>query len=90
VAIGDLIKHGADYVGRTLRVRGPIISQCIAGCEFGIADDSGTLSVQLVGAALDRILPGGSVGREVEAVGFIESADRPQLLVEDPGDWHLL
>ncbi|MCX6094807.1 MAG: hypothetical protein NTY63_08330 [Candidatus Bipolaricaulota bacterium] len=90
VTIWDLIQKGSPYAGRTVRVRGTIITQCMSGCEFGLADDSGTLSVQLVGPALEQLVPSGSVGKKAEAIGILSTGDRPQLVVDDPDHWKIL
>ncbi|MEN6369516.1 MAG: hypothetical protein ABFD77_07465 [Thermotogota bacterium] len=90
VTIWDLIQKGSPYAGRTVRVRGTIITQCMSGCEFGLADDSGTLSVQLVGPALEQLVPSGSVGKKAEAIGVLSTGDRPQLIVDDPDHWKIL
>ena len=90
VTIWDLIRKGSPYAGRTVRVRGTIITQCMSGCEFGLADDSGTLSVQLVGPALEQLVPSGSIGKKAEAVGVLSTGDRPQLVVDNPDHWKIL
>lgn len=90
VTIWDLIRKGSPYAGRTVRVRGTIITQCMSGCEFGLADDSGTLSVQLVGPALEQLVPSGSIGKKAEAIGVLSTGDRPQLVVDNPDHWKIL
>jgi hypothetical protein len=62
----------------------------MSGCEFGLADDSGTLSVQLVGPALEQLVPSGSIGKKAEAIGVLSTGDRPQLVVDNPDHWKIL
>ncbi len=89
VAIEELIKNANKYEGSWVLVKGTIITQCVRGCEFALDDGTGVISVQLVGKALDRLIPKGSVGKQAEARGVFHQAPRPQVAVEGTEDWSL-
>ena len=89
VSIEQLIKGAADYDGRTVTIKGEILAQCSAGCEFSVDDGTAVLSVQLEGEALDKVLNKGSVGKKVEVTGVFHSTPRPQVGVEKLGSWRL-
>ena len=89
VPIEKLIKSAADYDGREVTIKGEILAQCTAGCEFSVDDGTGVLSAQLEGDALDKLLTKGSVGKKVEVTGIFHSTPRPQLTVEKLGSWRL-
>ncbi len=89
VAIEKLIKGASDYDGRTVTIKGEILAQCSAGCEFSVDDGTGVLSVQLEGEALDKVLNKGSVGKKVEVTGVFHATPRPQVGVEKLGSWRL-
>ena len=89
VAIEKLIKSGAEFEGRIVTVKGKVLTQCMAGCEFSVDDGTGVLSVQLEGEALDQVLAKGSVGKRVEVTGVFRFSPRPQIAVEKLGSWRL-
>jgi len=89
VAIEKLIKGAADYDGRMVTIKGEILAQCSAGCEFSVDDGTAVLSVQLEGEALDKVLNKGSVGKKVEVTGVFHATPRPQVGVEKLGSWRL-
>lgn len=89
VPIEKLIKNAGEYEGRIVTIKGEILAQCAAGCEFSVDDGTGVLSVQLEGAALDKVLAKGSVGKKVEVTGVFRRSPRPQLAVEKLGSWRL-
>ncbi len=89
VPIENLIKNAGEYEGRIVTIRGKILAQCVAGCEFSVDDGTGVLSVQLEGAALDKVLAKGSVGKKIEVTGVFRQSPRPQLAVEKLGSWRL-
>lgn len=89
VAIEELIKNSDKYEGNWVLVKGTIITQCIRGCEFALDDGTGVISVQLVGKALDRLIPRGSVGKQAQARGVFYQDPRPQVAVEGTEDWSL-
>ena len=89
VAIEKLIKSGAEFEGRIVTVKGKVLTQCMAGCEFSVDDGTGVLSVQLEGEALDQVFAKGSVGKKVEVTGVFHLSPRPQVAVEKLGSWRL-
>jgi len=89
VAIEKLIKGGAEFEGRIVTVKGKVLTQCMAGCEWSVDDGTGVLSVQLEGEALDQVLAKGSVGKKVEVTGVFRFSPRPQIAVEKLGSWRL-
>ena len=89
VTVEELIKNGKQYEGSWVLVKGTIITQCMRGCEFALDDGTGVISVQLVGKALDRLIPKGSVGKSAEVTGVFHQAPRPQVAVERINDWSL-
>ena len=88
--IDDLIQNAAAYDGATVSLTGLILTQCTAGCEFALSDDTGVLSVQLEGKAKDRLIPLGKVGKKIAVQGVFRASPRPQVVVEDPNGWQLV
>lgn len=88
VAILDLIKKQDQFAGRVVIVKGQVLAQCMAGCEFSVDDGTGTLNVKLEGDALDELIAKGSVGKKVVVTGLFVRDPRPQILLEKTGGWH--
>jgi len=84
VTIRDLFDQRDRYDGMTVIVRGRIVTQCVRGCRFDLDDGTGTLFVELVDEALERVLPRGSIGRRIEVRGVFRAAPRPTITVNDP------
>lgn len=87
VTIGALLKGGARYEGKEVVVRGKIVTLCVRGCQFTLADGTGVVAVELVGAALERTVPRGSLSKTVEVRGVFRSSPRPHISVDDPEGW---
>lgn len=85
VTIRALFDHRDQYDGRIVIVRGKITTQCPQGCRFNLDDGTGVLFVELVDKALERALPPGSIGKQIEVRGVFHAAPRPALIVDDPG-----
>lgn len=85
--IDELIQNQTLYEGRPIALRGTILTQCAAGCEFALDDGTGVLSVQLEGRGKDRLIPLGKVGKKIEIHGVFRAAPRPQVVIEDPNGW---
>jgi len=88
--IDELIQNQALYEGRSIALRGTILTQCTAGCEFALDDGTGVLSVQLEGKGKDRLIPLGKVGKKIEIHGVFRAAPRPQVVIEDPNGWQFV
>jgi hypothetical protein len=88
--IDELIQNQALYEGRPIALRGTILTQCTAGCEFALDDGTGVLSVQLEGKGKDRLIPLGKVGKKIEIQGVFRAAPRPQIVIEDPNGWQFV
>jgi len=88
--IDELIQNQALYEGSSIALRGTILTQCTAGCEFALDDGTGVLSVQLEGKGKDRLIPLGKVGKKIEVHGVFRAAPRPQVVIEDPNGWQFV
>jgi hypothetical protein len=88
--IDELIQNQALYEGSPIALRGTILTQCTAGCEFALDDGTGVLSVQLEGKGKDRLIPLGKVGKKIEIRGVFRAAPRPQVVIEDPNGWQFV
>lgn len=88
--IDELIQNQALYEGSPIALRGAILTQCTAGCEFALDDGTGVLSVQLEGKGKDRLIPLGKVGKKIEIHGVFRAAPRPQVVIEDPDGWQFV
>jgi hypothetical protein len=88
--IDELIQNQALYEGSSIALRGTILTQCTAGCEFALDDGTGVLSVQLEGKGKDRLIPLGKVGKKIEIHGVFRAAPRPQIVIEDPNGWQFV
>jgi hypothetical protein len=88
--IDDLIQSQSLYEGSPITLRGTILTQCTAGCEFALDDGTGVLSVQLEGKGKDRLIPLGKVGKKIEVHGVFRAAPRPQIVIEDPTGWQFV
>jgi hypothetical protein len=88
--IDELIQNQAAYEGRPIALRGTVLTQCTAGCEFALDDGTGVLSVQLEGKGKDRLIPLGKVGKKIEVHGVFRAAPRPQVVIEDPNGWQFV
>lgn len=88
--IDELIQDQALYEGRSIALRGTVLTQCTAGCEFALDDGTGVLSVQLEGKGKDRLIPLGKVGKKIEVHGVFRAAPRPQVVIEDPNGWQFV
>ena len=88
--IDELIQNQALYEGRPIALRGTVLTQCTAGCEFALDDGTGVLSVQLEGKGKDRLIPLGKVGKKIEVHGVFRAAPRPQVVIEDPNGWQFV
>jgi len=88
--IDELIQNHALYEGSSIALRGTILTQCTAGCEFALDDGTGVLSVQLEGKGKDRLIPLGRVGKKIEIHGVFRAAPRPQIVIEDPNGWQFV
>jgi len=87
VLIEDIIASAGAYAGKTVTVRGVILTQCMRGCQFSIDDNTGVIGIELVDEALEELMAQGSVGRIVRATGVVEGSSRPTILVERADDW---
>ena len=88
--VDELIQSAVAYEGQAIVLRGTILTQCTAGCEFALDDGTGVLSVQLEGKGKDRLIPLGKVGKKIEVHGVFRAAPRPQIVVEDPNGWQFV
>jgi len=88
--IDELIAGASSYGSREIIARGTIVTQCIAGCTFSLEDGTGVVSVELIDDALDNVLSGGSIGRQVEVRGTVERSPYLVIVVEDPDGWRYL
>jgi hypothetical protein len=88
--IDELIQNQALYEGSSIALRGTILTQCTAGCEFALDDGTGVLSVQLEGKGKDRLIPLGKVGKKIEIHGVFRADPRPQIVIEDPNGWQFV
>jgi len=88
--VDELIQNQALYEGRPIALRGTILTQCTAGCEFALDDGTGVLSVQLEGKGKDRLIPLGKVGKKIEIHGVFRTDPRPQVVIEDPNGWQFV
>ncbi|MCX6099775.1 MAG: hypothetical protein NTX69_07150 [Candidatus Bipolaricaulota bacterium] len=88
--IDELIQNLALYEGSPIALRGTILTQCTAGCEFALDDGTGVLSVQLEGKGKDRLIPLGKVGKKIEIHGVFRADPRPQIVIEDPNGWQFV
>ncbi|MCX6092704.1 MAG: hypothetical protein NTX23_07560 [Candidatus Bipolaricaulota bacterium] len=88
--VDELIQNAAAYEGQPVALRGTILTQCTAGCEFALDDGTGALSVQLEGKGKDRLIPLNKVGKKIEVHGTFHASPRPQVLVEDPNGWQFV
>lgn len=48
--IVEIMKNPSEYIGKTVKVEGKIVSECPTGCWFNVADETGTLYIDLMGA----------------------------------------
>jgi len=87
VSIIDLIKRQDQFTGKVVTVKGQVLTQCMAGCEFNVDDGTGTLNVKLEGDALDQLIAKGSVGKKVVVTGVFVRDPRPQIILEKTGGW---
>ncbi len=88
--VDELIQNAAAYEAQPVVLRGTILTQCTAGCEFALDDGTGALSVQLEGKGKDRLIPVNKVGKKIEVHGVFHAAPRPQVVVEDPNGWQFV
>jgi hypothetical protein len=88
VAIIDLIKKAAQFEGKVVTVKGQVLTQCMAGCEFSVDDGTGTLNVKLEGEGMEQLIAKGSVTKKVVVTGLFVRDPRPQIIVEKAGGWH--
>jgi uncharacterized protein YdeI (BOF family) len=88
--VDDLIQNAAAYEGKPISLKGTILTQCTAGCEFALDDGTGVLSVQLEGRGKDRLIPLGKVGKTIQVLGIFRSTPRPQVIIEDPNGWQFV
>jgi uncharacterized protein YdeI (BOF family) len=88
--IDELIQNAAAYEGMPVSLRGTILTQCTAGCEFALDDGTGALSVQLEGKGKDRLIPLNKVGKKIEVHGTFRASPRPQIVIEDPNGWQFV
>jgi hypothetical protein len=88
--VDELIQSAALYEGQPVVLRGTILTQCTAGCEFALDDGTGALSVQLEGKGKDRLIPLNKVGKKIEVSGTFHASPRPQVVIEDPNGWQFV
>ncbi len=88
--VDDLIQNAAAYEGQPVVLRGTILTQCTAGCEFALDDGTGALSVQLEGSGKDRLIPLNKVGKKIEVHGVFHASPRPQVVIDDPNGWQFV
>jgi hypothetical protein len=88
--VDELIQSAAAYEGKSIALKGTILTQCTAGCEIALDDGTGVLSVQLEGRGKDRLIPLGKVGKTIQVVGTFHSSPRPQLVIEEPDGWQFV
>jgi hypothetical protein len=88
--VDELIQNAAAYEGAAVSLRGTILTQCTAGCEFALDDGTGVLSVQLEGKGKDRLIPVGKVGKKIAVQGVFRGSPRPQIVIEDPNGWQFV
>ncbi len=88
--VDELIQNAAAYEGQPVVLRGTILTQCTAGCEFALDDGTGALSVQLEGKGKDRLIPLNKVGKKIEVHGVFRATPRPQIVIEDPNGWQFV
>lgn len=88
--VDELIQNAAAYDGAPVSLAGVILTQCTAGCEFSLSDDTGVLSIQLEGKGKDRLLPLGKVGKKIAIQGVFHASPRPQVVVDDPNGWQFV
>jgi uncharacterized protein YdeI (BOF family) len=88
--VDALLGNAAAYDGARVSLVGVILTQCTAGCEFALSDDTGVISVTLEGKAKDRLLPLGKVGKKIAVQGVFRASPRPQIVVDDPNGWQLV
>ena len=86
-SLDDLFANAAAYSNKEIIARGTIVTQCISGCTFSLEDGTGVVAVELVDDALDHVLDGGSVGRQVEVRGVVETSPQLVIVLEEPEDW---
>ena len=89
-SLDDLFANAAAYSGKQVVARGTIVTQCISGCTFSLEDGTGVVAVDLVDDALDNVLERGSVGRQVEVRGVVETSPQLVIVLEDPEDWNYI
>ncbi len=88
--VDALLGDAAAYDGTRVSLVGVILTQCTAGCEFALSDDTGVISVTLEGKAKNRLLPLGKVGKKIAVQGAFHASPRPQIVVDDPSGWQLV
>jgi len=88
--VDELIQNAAAYDDAAVSLSGAILTQCTAGCEFALSDDTGVISVQLEGKGKDRLLPVGKVGKTIAVQGVFRASPRPQIVIEDPNGWQFV
>jgi len=73
----EILKDPASFMGKTVKLKGKISTECPAGCWFNVSDDIATLYVDLAGANL--AIPQ-KVGHDVIVEGtIVDRAGTPML-----------
>lgn len=89
-SIDELFASASSYSNKEVIVRGTIVTQCISGCTFSLEDGTGVVAVELIDDALDNVLDRGSIGKEVEVRGTVETSPHLVIVIEDPDAWRYL
>ena len=89
-SIDELFASASSYSNREVIVRGTIVTQCISGCTFSLEDGTGVVAVELIDDALDNVLDRGSIGKQVEVRGTVETSPHLVIVLEEPDAWRYL
>ncbi len=90
VSVREIAQNPHQYAGKIVILQGKITTLCARGCTFTLEDGTGAVVVELVGDALDNLVPRTGLGRWVEVQGRVELSGGLRVVVENPDGWRFV
>ncbi len=83
IYIEDLLENREEYHGKSVAIRGAIVTQCARGCKFNVDDGTGVIFVEMLEEAWESPLAP-SIGKTVEVRGTFYGYRPVRIVVENP------
>ncbi len=87
LSIAAVARNPQSYAGKLVILQGKITTLCVRGCTFTLEDGTGAVVVELVGDALNNLVPRTGLGKWVEIQGKVELSGGLRVVVENPDGW---